>query len=179
MFHDKMRAIRTFVDSVAPDLWNDPDTIEAWFTNGGPFLNRFPERWQSDRQIFLWISKHCHRDVMSLQWATMELRADKNFMTRIVDINLMCFQFASHGLRMDKDFQILPCSKVDSLFELQRCGFNRNDVRRLQAYVEQKIPATSSIYVVYLLCGTFGCWKPHFFLEPRTNHYGSSSSLGC
>ena len=100
---------------LAPELRNDRNAMKAWFQGGGPFFDRlFPSAWKEDKEIFLWIAKHCESIAVgiSFQLASPKLKKSKDFMLQAIEHNAHLFLQAPEVLQ--KDFAVVVTALASS-----------------------------------------------------------------
>jgi hypothetical protein len=72
-------------DAIAKPLWQNSQIVYAWLSRGGSFLHEdFLPEMNSDAQAFMLIAQYCPQDFC---YATHELRLDKAFLSKVLDVN--------------------------------------------------------------------------------------------
>lgn len=90
----------TLLGYIAPDMLTNSAFIEKWFTLGGDFsTGQFPDSFQDNEQIFLWVVRHGPKYSFSL--ASDRLRRDSEFVKQLIEIQPCAYFCASHDVQAD------------------------------------------------------------------------------
>ena len=133
--------------SIDERLWNDRTMVLQWFRSGLPFFehrsafNTHPHPFnalRNDSEVFLLIAKHSRSPGESFfRYASMTLRANKEFMMQAVKQNTSLFSCASTDLKRDFDLALIAFAAddldvVERTFSF-RCNFHVSFLRQVQA----------------------------------------------
>lgn len=103
-----------FVNSLAPELWNNRDFVLNWFRLGHPFVDCLQLELKADKEIFLLSAKHCdpYSENKYETWgkAAQSLLRDKKFMLQILEIDSPLGVEVDPELRNDSDLCLLAFS---------------------------------------------------------------------
>jgi hypothetical protein len=130
------------------------DFAKAWLKERGRYLeNYFPKSWTSNPDIFLWIAKECPtaHNLRSFQFASEELRSDKAFWLKALDLDPMLFKATPDELKNDLDLQMLVYSKISDKEKLAELGIKNTDGKQIREYVEEAMKAHAGL-MAFLCC---------------------------
>ena len=125
---------------VDEELWNNMDVVKAWFENGGHGHTLIPVAMKHNPEFGLLVAEHCEFDEFALLLPT-ELRSDKSFMSKAVNIDKYMGLTATGALRQDFDFAVLVYS-TENAFDLlehespERIRFLHTVLEKAKAKVE-------------------------------------------
>jgi hypothetical protein len=141
---DECNVVRIVAGSLASELWNNMDIVEAWFSNGGAFMERaIPQTWNLDPKGFLWIAENCDEAdfIQSFERAPAMLLDDKSFMMQAIKLQPKLYQAASRQLQDDIDLRMMVCSKVSTMDDLLSCGMSADVVKRTHEHIQERYKA--------------------------------------
>jgi hypothetical protein len=136
------------------ELWDDGDIVKAWFSSEGKYVDGvFPETWDLDPKVFLWIAENCEEDdvVKCFEHAPEELLDDKSFMMQVIRLEPKLYQVTSKPLQNDMELSMMVCSMVSSMDDLLHCGMSADNVQRTLEHAQERYNTYHS-FDAYLSC---------------------------
>lgn len=133
------------LEYIAPDVRTNPSFIEKWFTLGGRFLPRyFPESMRDEEQIFLWLAKHCII-MSSFQNASDRLKGDRDFVSRLIELQPYAYFDASDDIQQDTAFQSKTLAIGNShiaeeyITRLRETNVGEERIETFSTFLQQKL----------------------------------------
>lgn len=141
------------------EFWSQHDAGVAWFGAGLPLCSEVPRVLTEDRETMLLIASNCmpkyRRD--SFRFMPLLLRADKSFMTKVLEHDPTLFEFASHQLQQDNELALLTFSTIPRDYAnlyVRKCRYNGQSafLERLRVTIERKL----ELYETFVRTFLFG-----------------------
>jgi len=107
--------IDDIMEAVDEALWTNREVALAWASQGGGYLDDFPREFENDRELFLLIA--AQRSNGDRWCASEELRNDKEYMLKAVEINGGLLQCVGDDLKEDFDLALVAFAGTEDLVD--------------------------------------------------------------
>jgi len=158
---------------VDADLWNNMDVLKAWFENEGRGHTLIPAAMKRKTEFGLLVAKYCGLDEFA-QLLPTELRSDKSFMSKVVDIDQYLGLSAAGALRQDYDFAVSVYSTENAFYLLEhespeRIRFLHTVLEKAEAKIDAHEGFTEAfVYGMTANAGS-GCHLPMLVRDKETS----------